>query len=101
MTSAKENKAIARRYYVEAHNTWDAELVDRLLAPDYVDHNRFPGMAPDREGTKRTISLFPIAFPGSEFIVKDMIAEGDTVAVRWTLRGTHQGEFFGIPATGR
>jgi steroid delta-isomerase-like uncharacterized protein len=96
-----ENKAIARQYYIEAHNTWDVGLVDRLLATDFVHHNPFPGMAPDREGTKQTFSLFPIAFPDAEFVVEDIIAEGDRVAVRRTFRGTLEGEFFGIPATGK
>jgi len=88
-----ENRTIARQYYIEAHNTWDVELVDRLLASDYLHHAPFPGMASDREGTKQTCRLFPIAFPDSELIVENMIAEGDRIAVRWRFRGTHQGEF--------
>lgn len=47
------------------------------------------------------IDLFEAAFPLYELIAEDMIAEGDRVAVRATVRGTHQGEFSGIPATGR
>ena len=97
---SEENKAIARQYYHEAHNTGDVELADRLLASDYVHHNPFPGMVPDREGTKEFLTRVHAAFPDLEFAFEDMITEGDKVAVRWTLRGTHLGEWRGIPASG-
>jgi predicted ester cyclase len=94
---SEKNKDIARRYYVQAHSTWDVDLVDQLLTANFIHHNPFPGMAPDRQGTKQTFSLFPIAFPDAEFEVKDMIAEGDRVAVRRTFGGTHEGEFLVSP----
>jgi steroid delta-isomerase-like uncharacterized protein len=99
-TVLEENKAIAHHYYHEAYNIGDVDLADRLLASDYVHHNPFPGMVPDREGTKHFLALVHDAFPDLEFTFEDMIAEGDTVAVRWTLRGTHLGEWRGIPASG-
>lgn len=98
--AAEDNRVVARRYYAEAHNAGDISLADRLLAPDYVHHNAFPGMAPDREGTKEFLSLFRTAFPDGEFNIGDIISGGDKVAVRWTLRGTHLGEWRGIPASG-
>ncbi len=99
--SIEESEAIARRYYAEAHNTRDPDLVDELFAPDYVHHDPFPGMSPDREGTKRSFSLVQTAFPDAEFEIEEVVAGEDKAAVRWTLRGTHEGEWLGIPPTGR
>lgn len=50
---------------------------------------------------KHHIELFEAAFPNYELIADDIVAEADKVAVRATFRGTHKGEFFGIPATGK
>ena len=103
--SLGESEAIARRYYAEAHNTRDLDvvedLVEELLAPDFVHHDPFPGMSPDREGTKQSFALFRTAFPDAEFKIEEVVAGEDKAAVRWTLRGTHEGEWLGIPATGR
>ena len=103
--SAEQSEAIARRYYAEAHNTRDLGLVDdlveELLAPDFVHHDPFPGTTPDREGVKQMFALFRSAFPEAEFVIEVVVAGEDGAAVRWTLRGTHEGEWVGIPPTGR
>jgi steroid delta-isomerase-like uncharacterized protein len=99
--SAKQSEAIARRYYEVAHNTRDLNLVDELLAPDYVHHDPFPGMPPDREGAKQSFTLVQTAFPDAEFEVEEVVAGESGAAVRWTLRGTHEGKWLGIPPTGR
>jgi steroid delta-isomerase-like uncharacterized protein len=97
----EEDKTIARQYYAEAHDTGDVDLADRLLASDYVHHDPLPGFSPDREGTKQSLArLQHAAFPDLEFAVEDVVSEGDRVAVRWSLRGTHLGEWRGIPASG-
>ena len=83
---SEENKAIARQYYHEAHNTGNVDLADRLLASDYAHRNPFPGMASDREDTKQFLALVHAAFSDLEFTFEDTIAEGDKVAVRWPLR---------------
>ena len=103
--SAEQSEAIARRYYAEAHNIRNLGLVDdlveELLAPDFVHHDPFPGTTPDREGVKQMFALFRSAFPDAEFEIERVVAGEDGAAVRWTLRGTHQGEWLGIPPTGR
>jgi predicted ester cyclase len=75
--------------------------VDEIAAPTFVNHSAPPGVPSDREGVKQITLLFRRAFPDGAMTVEDMIAEGDTVATRKTFRGTHQGEFMGIPPTGR
>ena len=98
---AEESKDIVRRFW----GVWEEgniDLVDELLAPDYV--NRTPA-TPDQptgpEGVKGVVGMFRSAMPDLRVVIEDMIAEGDKVAVRYTLEGTHEGELFGVPPTGR
>jgi steroid delta-isomerase-like uncharacterized protein len=58
-------------------------------------------VTPDTAGLKQFILRFRAAFPDAVLTIEDMVAEDDRVAARWTMRGTHTGEFNGIPATGR
>ncbi len=94
-------KALTRRFYEEAVNQGRLEVVDELCAPDFVDHEEFPGLTPDREGVKQFITMFRGAFPDLRFAIEDILLEDDKAAIRATIRGTHQGEFMGIPPTGR
>jgi len=72
-----------------------------VLTPDTIDHNPSPGQGPGLEGVKQVFKEFVAAFPDFQLTVEDMIAEGDKVASRLTLRATHRGEFQGVPATGK
>jgi steroid delta-isomerase-like uncharacterized protein len=99
--STEESKDIVRRFW----SVWEEgsiDLVDELLAPDYV--NRTPA-TPDQptgpEGVKGVVGMFRSGMPDLKVVIEDMIAEGDKVAVRYTLEGTHEGELFGVPPTGR
>ncbi len=94
----EENKVTARRYFEGSKQT----VFDEFLAPDYVLH--LPGLPePIRgpEGTKRFHVPYFSAFPDFQTPVEDVVAEGDKVAVRYTARATHQGEFMGIAPTGK
>jgi predicted ester cyclase len=98
--SIEENKAVVRRWFAGAYE--DEALADELIAPDYVGH--FPPN-PDLVG-REAIKLFNrqtrTAFPDLELTIDELIGEGDTVVVRWTMRGTHLGELRGgIPPTGK
>jgi steroid delta-isomerase-like uncharacterized protein len=88
-----------RRWY-EEFNQRNLTIVDELFTPDYVYHNP-PTTLHGPEEFKQFLSLYLTAFPDARFTVEDDIAEGDLVASRATLRGTHQGEFMGIPPTGK
>ena len=55
----------------------------------------------NRDALKQFVSTTIIAFPDIHFTINDQISEDDKVATRWTFRGTHQGEFMGVTATGK
>ena len=98
--SSEENEAIVREA-VEAFNRNDLDAVDRLFAADYVDHDPSrAGLPPGPQGVKQAWSTFRAAFPDLRATIDDTIAEGDRVAVRGEIHGTHRGESMGIPPTG-
>ena len=98
--TAEENKALDRRYVEKVLNNGNIDAIDEIMAPEYVGH--VAGSPPsNREGDKQFIGKLHAAFPDIHFTLEDQIAEGDTVVHRLTARGTHQGEFNGIPPTGK
>jgi predicted ester cyclase len=99
--STEENKALVRRFVDEVQSKGNTDLIDEICSAEFVNHSTPPGLPPDREGIKIVTAMFRAAFPDSYFTVEDMMAEGDKVATRKTFHGTHEGEFMGIPPTGR
>ncbi len=99
--STEQNKALVRRCYEELVMKGNLELIEELIHEDYVDYTQPPGWPTDREGLRQQIAYFRSAFPDIHVTIEEMIAEGNTVAERQTMRGTHRGEFFGIPPTDR
>lgn len=98
---ADDLHALVRRFYDEVVNGGNLDLIDELVAEDFVDHEEFPGMATDREGVKAFMGMMQEAFDGFRIDAEQLVAEGDIVAARITMRGTHSGEFMGVPATGK
>ena len=96
----EQNKLIARRFFEEVENQGKLAVVDELLAHDFVNHTPF-GEMHGIESAKQFGSMLRTAFPDMQVTVEDQIAEGDRVATRWTCRGTHQGEFQGVPPTSK
>jgi steroid delta-isomerase-like uncharacterized protein len=99
--STEESKALVRREYELGVNEKDFDVRDGALASNYIGH--FPGLPPIQgiEAFKQFTSGFFTAFPDLQTTIEDLIAEGDKVAVRQTWRGTHTGNFLGIPPTGK
>jgi steroid delta-isomerase-like uncharacterized protein len=95
------NKAVVRRLFDEVLNQHNLALIDQLYAPNYVSHALPPALPANREGTKQFLGDYFRAFPDLQFSIEDMIAEGDRVVVRYTGRGTHQGDLMGIAPTGK
>ena len=99
--STNENKDIVRRqWYQELWDNWNISVADDLFPSDYVLH--LPGSPPmNRDGAKQVVAMFSTAFPDLKHTVDEMVSEGNTVAARWTVRGTHQGTFQGIAPAGK
>lgn len=97
----EKNKTIARRYIEELWNKKNLNEIDKLVSDDFVNHSSLPGMSPDREGLKQFISFSGATFPDGHYTIEDMIAENDKVMIRGSFKGTHRGEFMGVPGTGK
>ena len=97
---SEDNNKIVERFET-AFGANDVATIDELCAPDLVDHNPVPDQKPGLVGFKETIAMYKGVFPDSQAEVHHIVGEGDLVASHWTVTGTHQAEFFGIPATGR
>jgi predicted ester cyclase len=74
---------------------------DEFIAPNRVDHAAPPGMPVGLAGAKQLLGMYLTAFPDFHLMVEDMIAEGDRVVARFTMRGTQQGVFMDIRPTGK
>jgi steroid delta-isomerase-like uncharacterized protein len=99
---SEENKAIVRREHEEIWNSQgNLDAADEIYAPNYIGHD--PTLPEDIRGVeaaRQFAAMYRSAFPDLEFTIEDQIAEGDKVATRLTVRGTHQGELEGIAPTG-
>jgi steroid delta-isomerase-like uncharacterized protein len=98
--SAEENKDLVRKYFEEAWSKGNVAAVDEFMAADYVEHPIPSGLPPGTEGTKQLITTYRSAFPDLKTTLDDIFAEGDSVAFRWSFRGTHLGDWLDIPPTG-
>jgi len=94
------NKTITARLYTEI-SRGNLGSIDELLAPDFVEHEVFPGLPPTREGVRQLFEGMRTGFPDLQIAVEDMIAEDDKVFVRASMHGTHNGIFMGIPGSGK
>jgi steroid delta-isomerase-like uncharacterized protein len=95
-----DHTATLRRFY-DAINAGDIDGFGDLVADDFVEHEELPGLAPTKEGVLQFFRMYRAAFPDLRFHVEDILADGDKVVARARVTGTHQGEFLGMPSTGR
>ncbi|HVO43876.1 MAG TPA: ester cyclase [Aggregatilineales bacterium] len=98
--TVEQNKAVVRRFFEEVFNQGKLAVADEIFAP-WFSGRGLAGHGPGPESAKRAVTHLRAGFPDIQFTVEDLIADGDSVVVRVTFRGTHQGEFMGIPATGK
>jgi steroid delta-isomerase-like uncharacterized protein len=96
--TTEANKTLVRRHYEEVLTGKKLEIIDELYAP-VIDLGG--GASIEREQFKAVAGMMHAAFPDVVVTIQDQIAEGDRVVTRWTAQATHQGNFMGIPATGK
>ena len=97
----EENKAVVRRFFEELLSTDNFAVADEILSSGFRFY--FAG-SPDPmklEQYKEFLVGRRAAFPDRRFVVEDIIAEEDKVSARFTMRGTHKGEFRGLAPSGR
>jgi steroid delta-isomerase-like uncharacterized protein len=98
-TAAEANKAVARDF-LRMFELGDSSIADEIVALDYRNHDA-PDAAVGREGLKAFLNVFRNAMPDAQVELAYQVIEGDRVVSRYTWSGTHQGEIFGVPATGK
>ena len=98
---SEANKSLIRRLVEEIQNQHNVDAFDEFFAPSFVNYDPLPGLPGTLEGAKQLHRMLFTAFPDLKMIIHDQAAEGDRVWTRKTATGTHQGEFFGISATGK
>jgi predicted ester cyclase len=94
-------RRVASRILLEVINEGNFDLLDELLAPDFVDHTPRRGVPPTRAGLKQAITELEGAFPDVRYAIDDAFTCGDLVVHRLSATGTMTGTFMGIPATGK
>jgi len=98
---SEQSKAIARRFFEDVFWHGRLDAVDELFAVDYQDHD--PVNEEDtygRDGVREEIAAYRAGVSDLRFTIEDQVADGDRVVTRWNARGTHDGELFGVTATG-
>ena len=100
MTTTEENKALFRRTYEELLNGGDFSVADELVATDFINHEAPRGRDRGPESMRGLATMLRTAFPDLHFEIEELVAEGDVVAGRLTMSGTHEGMLMGTPPTG-
>src|ERR1700694_2891496 len=95
------NPATYRRWFDEGCSRGNVDLADELYSPEYVTHSVGPDLPPTLDGLKMFVRALREGIPDLRCPVEEGVAEGDRVAGRFSLQGTHRGTLLGIPATGR
>lgn len=95
--SQEENKAIVRRFFEEAWNQQNLNVIDEIFASTVL----FNGQSIPRDALKQALAGRRSAFPDIQVTVDDQVAEGEKVSTRRTWRATHQGQYRGIAPTGK
>ena len=96
---SEENKALVRRFLDELQNKQNLDIVDELVSPGYPGEGTSSIGGDSPEALKEGSRARKVAFPDTHWTIDDQIAEGDKVVTRFTIRGTHKGEYQGIAPT--
>jgi len=96
----QQNKELVRHYFDGWANRGNPAVADALIATNVVLRNP-PAVIHSLTDYKQGMTAFHTAFPDLQFTIEDEISEGNKIAIRWTLRATHLGEYQGHAPTGK
>ena len=100
--AGEDMKAMVRRELEEVYGAGNYEVADEIVAADYIGYDpAVPEPIRGPAGVKEAATGYRTAFPDLRVTIEAQVSEGDLVATRWKASGTHQGELFGIAATGK
>ncbi len=100
MSTTEEIKAQFRRAHGEVLSPGDVSAVAEVIAPDFINHEAPPGRDRGPESMRGLTTMLRTAFFDLRFAIEELVAEGDIVAGRLTMSGTHEGPLMGMPPTG-
>jgi predicted ester cyclase/ketosteroid isomerase-like protein len=92
--------AIVRRLTEEGFVAGKVDVVDELVSEHCVDHDPLPGQGQGREGQRRACQMV-VRGLSNRSVEDDVVSSGDRVIESWVFRGTHTGDFMGVPPTGK
>jgi predicted ester cyclase len=90
-----------RRFWEDAFNARNVDILPELFAEDYVNHAALPGTPPGAAGQAELMQRLWTAFPDAHFAIEHLVLDGDTVICIGEMTGTHEGELLGMPPSGR
>lgn len=102
MSREETNKKLVRQFYEQVINKGDFDLASKIMVANFWDHGNPPDQPKGIEGFKQFLSMLSTAFPDIRVDIEEMLAEGEFVAVRLKVTGTHKGILLGkIPPSGK
>lgn len=94
-----DNKQVIEKLFNDILNRNNPEAINYIVAEDYFEQDLIKGQRQGREGVIQRLEIIFNAFPDANYKMNDVVSEGNKIAVRWTMTGTHKGEFMNIPPT--
>jgi steroid delta-isomerase-like uncharacterized protein len=99
---SEQNKSVVRRLFDELWNKGNLQVAEEIIAPTYQHHDAStPDFGKGPESEKKRVNLYRTAFHDFRLSIEDLLAEHETVVVRWSCRGVHKGDLNGIAPTGK
>ena len=96
-----DDKSLAHRFNGEILSQGKVEVIEEIVADDFVEHQDLPGLPPGKAGLYAFVKMFRDAFPDINVETLAVVTQGDELWAHARMTGTHKGDFAGIPATGK
>jgi len=95
----QQNKKIIERLFNDVLNRKDPQAINEIISPDYTEQDAFPGQVQGIKGIEQRLTVIFNSFPDAEYFIKDMVSEGEKIAVSWIMKGTFKNKFLNYEPT--